>query len=160
MSKANDEAASFDDAEISKNNGLGKRKRLPVVVRAMPGFAVPTIISDLGYPATLRFLDFFTANIRNPNTRAAYAVAVLLLRLARCARRLRAAGHPHASRVRLHRGADEIAQGADRQTAPRGDPHALRSADRRLGGREQPGSGGARTQARRQARQDASARSR
>ena len=26
--------------------------------------------------ASLRFLDFFTANIRNPNTRAAYAVAV------------------------------------------------------------------------------------
>jgi site-specific recombinase XerD len=37
---------------------------------------VPAIIADLGDAAALRFIDFFTANIRNPNTRAAYAVAV------------------------------------------------------------------------------------
>src|SRR6266481_3783870 len=37
---------------------------------------VPKLIADAGEPASLRFLDFFTANIRNPNTRAAYAVAV------------------------------------------------------------------------------------
>jgi hypothetical protein len=34
---------------------------------------VPKLIADA---ASLRFLDFFTANIRNPNTRAAYALAV------------------------------------------------------------------------------------
>ena len=34
------------------------------------------MIADLGEHAALRFIDFFTANIRNPNTRAAYAVAV------------------------------------------------------------------------------------
>jgi site-specific recombinase XerD len=34
------------------------------------------LITDAGENASLRFMDFFTANIRNPNTRAAYAVAV------------------------------------------------------------------------------------
>jgi hypothetical protein len=29
------------------------------------------LIADAGEHASLRFLDFFTANIRNPNTRAA-----------------------------------------------------------------------------------------
>src|SRR6202789_4266101 len=37
---------------------------------------VPALIADVGEHAALRFIDFFTANIRNPNTRAAYAVAV------------------------------------------------------------------------------------
>ena len=37
---------------------------------------LPKLIADAGENAALRFLDFFTANIRNPNTRAAYAVAV------------------------------------------------------------------------------------
>src|SRR5277367_4203238 len=37
---------------------------------------VPRLIADAGENASLRFLDFFTANIRNHNTRAAYAVAV------------------------------------------------------------------------------------
>ena len=37
---------------------------------------VPAIIADLGDNATKRFLEFFTANIRNRNTRAAYAQAV------------------------------------------------------------------------------------
>jgi integrase len=37
---------------------------------------VPAIIADLGDNATKRFLEFFTANIRNKNTRAAYAQAV------------------------------------------------------------------------------------
>jgi site-specific recombinase XerD len=34
------------------------------------------MVVDLGEAAALRFIDFFTANIRNPNTRAAYAVAI------------------------------------------------------------------------------------
>ena len=37
---------------------------------------VPAPISRAGSAATRRFLEFFTANIRNPNTRAAYSVAV------------------------------------------------------------------------------------
>src|SRR5271168_870639 len=43
---------------------------------AASALLVPTLIADAGEHASLRFLDFFTANIRNPNTRAAYAVAV------------------------------------------------------------------------------------
>jgi integrase/recombinase XerD len=38
--------------------------------------AVPAIIADAGNHAARRFLEFFTANIRNPNTRSAYAQAV------------------------------------------------------------------------------------
>src|ERR1700679_2006978 len=37
---------------------------------------VPALIADVGEHAALRFIDFFTANIRNANTRAAYAVAI------------------------------------------------------------------------------------
>jgi integrase/recombinase XerD len=37
---------------------------------------VPAIIADLGDSAAKRFIEFFTANIRNKNTRAAYAQAV------------------------------------------------------------------------------------
>jgi len=37
---------------------------------------VPAIIADLGDNASKRFVEFFTANIRNKNTRAAYAQAV------------------------------------------------------------------------------------
>jgi hypothetical protein len=37
---------------------------------------VPAIIADAGDGAARRFLEFFTATIRNPNTRAAYAQAV------------------------------------------------------------------------------------
>jgi integrase/recombinase XerD len=37
---------------------------------------VPTIVAQLGPKAADRFIEFFTANIRNPNTRRAYAQAV------------------------------------------------------------------------------------
>jgi hypothetical protein len=40
------------------------------------GLTVPAIIADAGEGAAERFIEFFTANIRNPNTRAAYAQAV------------------------------------------------------------------------------------
>jgi hypothetical protein len=43
---------------------------------AASAMLVPKLIADAGENASLRFLDFFTANLRNPNTRAAYAVAV------------------------------------------------------------------------------------
>jgi hypothetical protein len=35
----------------------------------------PAMIAGAGKPAVLRFLEFFTVNIRNKNTRAAYARA-------------------------------------------------------------------------------------
>jgi len=37
---------------------------------------VPVQIASLGEEAVTRFIEFFTANIRNRNTRAAYARAV------------------------------------------------------------------------------------
>jgi len=40
------------------------------------GLPVPAMIAVAGERAALRFIDFFTAHIRNPNTRAAYGVAV------------------------------------------------------------------------------------
>ena len=44
---------------------------------AQAGFAVlPAIIIDAGSDASRRFIEFFTAEIRNPNTREAYARAV------------------------------------------------------------------------------------
>ena len=36
---------------------------------------VPALIADPGDPAAWRYIEFFTANIRNPNTRRAYARA-------------------------------------------------------------------------------------
>src|SRR6266851_3506119 len=39
------------------------------------GVALPAIIAGAGKGARKRFLDFFTVNIRNPNTRAAYGRA-------------------------------------------------------------------------------------
>jgi site-specific recombinase XerD len=36
---------------------------------------VPALIADAGEPAAWRYIDFFTANIRNPNTRRAYVRA-------------------------------------------------------------------------------------
>ena len=37
---------------------------------------LPTLIIDAGKPTAKRFVEFFTANIRNPNTREAYGRAV------------------------------------------------------------------------------------
>src|SRR3954465_13496686 len=38
---------------------------------------IPTTIADAGEGAAYRFFEFFTANIRNPNTRRAYHRAAL-----------------------------------------------------------------------------------
>jgi len=39
------------------------------------GGPVPALLRTLNEPGLLRFLEFFTVNIRNPNTRAAYGRA-------------------------------------------------------------------------------------
>lgn len=44
--------------------------------RPRPGPTLPALIGEAGEHAAKRFYEFFTANIRNPNTRAAYAHAV------------------------------------------------------------------------------------
>jgi site-specific recombinase XerD len=42
---------------------------------SVEGHLVPALIADAGEPAAWRYIEFFTANIRNPNTRRAYARA-------------------------------------------------------------------------------------
>jgi integrase/recombinase XerC len=37
--------------------------------------AVPTLVAAAGERASMRFLEFFAANIRNPHTRRAYGRA-------------------------------------------------------------------------------------
>lgn len=39
----------------------------------LQSLAVPTLIVAAGEPAAMRFMEFFTANIRNPSIRKAYA---------------------------------------------------------------------------------------
>ena len=39
------------------------------------GHVVPALVANLGDAASWRFIEFFTANIRNPHTRRAYARA-------------------------------------------------------------------------------------
>ena len=76
------------EAEASAGSRIGRQaggadQALAIIVptaivrrAAASAMLVPRLIADAGENASLRFLDFFTANIRNPNTRAAYAVAV------------------------------------------------------------------------------------
>src|SRR5436190_21892049 len=65
--------ADFEPLGDDSDNVLGK-ENLPMVVGAKT--VVPAFIADGGERAGYAFVDFFTAQIRNPNTRAAYAVAV------------------------------------------------------------------------------------
>src|SRR5258708_16604685 len=69
MENMADSEALGDDAD----NGLGK-ENLPAVVGATT--VVPAFIADGGERAGYAFVDFFTAQIRTPNTRPAYATAV------------------------------------------------------------------------------------
>ncbi|QND44345.1 site-specific integrase (plasmid) [Rhizobium lusitanum] len=43
------------------------------LVAITPGSVLPVLVADSGERAAICFLEFFTANIRNPNTRKAYA---------------------------------------------------------------------------------------
>ena len=49
------------------------------LARPASGFLLPTIIADAGDKAAKRFVDFFTATIRNPHARRAYARATARL---------------------------------------------------------------------------------
>ena len=46
-----------------------------VLVQLQTAPMLPALIANAGNPAARRFLEFFTVNIRNPNTRAAYGRA-------------------------------------------------------------------------------------
>src|SRR5438270_1306403 len=62
-----------EPAEDAATNGLGK-ENLPAIVGETA--LVPAFIAAGGERAGFAFIDFFTAQIRNGNTRAAYALAV------------------------------------------------------------------------------------
>jgi hypothetical protein len=49
------------------------RKTAIAKERATPQIVVPLLIADAGEQASWRYVEFFTANIRNANTRRAYA---------------------------------------------------------------------------------------
>lgn len=51
-------------------------KPVSPVAMTTTGFVVPAIIDRSGMSARKRFIEFFTANIRNHNTRKAYALAI------------------------------------------------------------------------------------
>src|SRR5436305_7892801 len=65
--------AEFKPLGDDADNGLGK-KNLPAIVGATT--VVPAFIADGGARAGYAFVDFYTAQIRNANTRAAYATYV------------------------------------------------------------------------------------
>ena len=73
MKRRDDFGNSLEPDENNFSNGLGK-ENLPMIVGATT--VVPAFIADGGERASYAFVDFFTAQIRNPNTRAAYAIAV------------------------------------------------------------------------------------
>ena len=56
-------------------------EQLPAIIKAgalavaADTYIVPALIADAGDQAGWRYVEFFTANIRNPNTRRAYARA-------------------------------------------------------------------------------------
>ena len=53
-----------------------KDSNLPITLNRLGFTALPPAIVSAGEQASRRFIEFFTANIRNKNTRAAYARAV------------------------------------------------------------------------------------
>src|SRR5271154_5106080 len=75
---------SFIMGEISRQGIClaDPKNQLPVTIQQAEVTAdqralnvVPALIADLGDEAAWRYVEFFTANIRNPNTRRAYARA-------------------------------------------------------------------------------------
>jgi hypothetical protein len=79
------------DAEALDDEPRNTAAALTVIAPPTATMLVPAMVADLGEAAALRFIDFFTANIRawsqsltrlalalpvHPNTRAACAVAV------------------------------------------------------------------------------------
>ena len=55
---------------------MADRKNQLIVLTPESALPVPALIANAGRRASRRFVQFFTANIRNPNTREAYARAI------------------------------------------------------------------------------------
>jgi site-specific recombinase XerD len=58
------------------DHGSERATAITILEPVAGSMLVPAMVAAAGERAALRFIDFFTANIRNANTRAAYAVAV------------------------------------------------------------------------------------
>ena len=54
----------------------GVTESRPLAIRANTGILVPPLVSSMGDNASRRFVEFFTARIRNKGTRRAYRLAV------------------------------------------------------------------------------------
>ena len=111
---------------------------------------VPALIAAAGERASLRFLEFFAANIRNPHTRRAYGRAVAEF-LAWCDdNQVRSIdGRAAASRRRLDRDAAAASMRHRPSSAPRGAAPSVRLAGDGPGHAGEPGRIGARPVARR-----------
>ena len=85
---------------------------------------IPSLIADAGEAAAWRYVDFFTANIRNPNTRRAYVRACVLF-FAWCEDHGLTLSRDPVLRCRhLYRDATAEPFGAGREAAARGRAHA------------------------------------
>src|SRR5438876_5396409 len=65
-----------DDSRSVRHNSTNDSETRNSLIVAGKSELVPTFIAAGGQRAGFAFIDFFTAQIRNRNTRAAYAVAV------------------------------------------------------------------------------------
>ena len=65
----------MDDTEEPKNRLPASITSAAVAADQRAPNVVPALIADLGDEAAWRYVEFFTANIRNPHTRRAYARA-------------------------------------------------------------------------------------
>jgi hypothetical protein len=55
---------------------MAERSADLIVLTPSAGVSVPAIIASAGKRASRRFVEFFTANLQNQNTREAYARAI------------------------------------------------------------------------------------
>ena len=98
---------------------------LPATIERTATPAVPAVIAADGPQAAERFFTFFTDNIRNKNTRAAYyRNACRFFALVR-GPRARPAGRPELPRLGLRRGAGPEPRGPVGEAASRDHPDAL-----------------------------------
>ena len=87
---------------------------------------IPLQVAAAGQTAARRFIEFFTANIRNRNTRQAYARAVIDFFRWCEGRGLRDLKAPRAGACGcLRRAAGDVARSAQREAASGGGAHAV-----------------------------------
>ncbi len=98
---------------------------LPATVEQTAMTAIPAVIAADGPRAAERFFTFFTDNIRNKNTRAAYYRNACRFFVWCAARGARPAGRPELPRLGLHRRTGPESRGPVGQAAPRDHPDAL-----------------------------------